>query len=117
MKWYGKVGYLLETETSPGVWKPTWNIKHYYGDAYKSPTSRWENIPLNIGNTINKMPMLKVDISILADPFAYENFTKIKYIEYMGQLYTVTSIVPQRPRITLSIGELYLGPIGEENDN
>ena len=117
MKWYGKVGYYIPIETAPGVWKDRIVEKYYYGDAYKSPTARWNDIPINSGNTINKTPMLKIDISILADSTAYNNFMHIKYIEYMGELYTIASVTPQRPRILLSVGELYSGPTGEENDD
>lgn len=97
-KYYGKVGYAVTSETAPGVWKNSIVEKAYYGDIMKYAT-KWQNSggvndDLNVSNTI----------SILADAFAYQNFSSIKYIEWMGVKWKVTQIEVQRPRLLLSIG-------------
>lgn len=48
-------------------------------------------------------------VSIMADPYALENFTKIRYVEWAGSLMTVDSIDKKRPRLTLVLGGVYNG--------
>lgn len=104
-RWHGIVGYIETKETSPGVWKPETTERPYYGDVL-SNSSRWTassdstNDDLNINN----------QISIVADPFAYQNFHSIKYVEFMGAKWKVTSVnANQRPRLILTIGGVYNG--------
>lgn len=102
-KWYGKVGYAISTEVRPGVWVPKPVERPYFGDLMKN-IAKWTpsgkvNDDLNVAN----------QISIVADPFAYDNFQSIKYIEFMGAAWDVSSIEVQRPRLILSIGGLYNG--------
>lgn len=102
-KWYGKVGYVTTEETEPGIWETVPVERQYFGDVMKS-ISKWSpsgkvNDDLNVSN----------QISIVADPFAYENFTKIRYVEFMGVMWDVTSVEPQRPRLILTIGGMYNG--------
>lgn len=104
-KYYGRVGYAItkETPANSGVWVDEIVERHYYGDTILRK-SRWEsrgevNDNLNVTN----------EISILADPFAYQNFSSIKYAELMGDLWRVTSVEIQRPRLILTIGGVYNG--------
>lgn len=102
-KWYGNVGYVVSTEERPGLWVPKPVERLYYGELIKT-VSKWTtsgevNDDLNVAN----------QISIIADPFAYENFQSIKYVEFMGAVWKVTSIEPRHPRLILSIGGLYNG--------
>jgi len=102
-KWYGKVGYVVDEETSPGIWKQIPEERTYFGDLL-SGMSKWSssgkvNDDLNVANKI----------SIMADQFAYQNFSAIKYVEFMGSLWDVTTVEPQFPRIILTVGGLYNG--------
>lgn len=101
-KWYGKVGYATKAETSPGIWEEIITEKSYYGDVtsnrYKHQNSGIVNTDLN----------LTIYISILADPFAYNNCSDIAYVEYNNCKWKVSDIDPsQRPRIILTIGGKY----------
>lgn len=49
------------------------------------------------------------EISILADSFARDNFQYMRYVEFMGAKWKVTTIEVQFPRLILSIGGLYNG--------
>lgn len=103
-KWHGKVGYMITEEVEPGVYLPTPTEKPYFGDLL-SGMSKWSpagkvNDDLNVANKI----------SIVADPFAYQNFSTIKYVEFMGALWNVTTIEPQYPRLILTVGGVYNGP-------
>lgn len=103
MRFYGVVGYVETVETSPGVWTESSTERSYSGDVLRN-TRRWqpgENLNDNI--SINNL------ISIVADPFAYQNLGKIKYVEWMGVSWKVINIDIQRPRLILTIGGVYNG--------
>lgn len=102
-KWYGKVGYITTTETSPGVWTPEEIEREYYGD-YTRNHSRWSS-----SQNINEDITLQSEISIVCDPYALQNFRYIRYVTYMGSKWKVTSVDVQYPRLVLSIGGVYNG--------
>lgn len=103
-KWYGTIGYAETKQTSPGVWRDEITERKYSGDVIRN-SNRWSassdstNDDLNINN----------QISILADPFAYQNFHSMKYIEFMGAKWKITNIDVQYPRLILTIGGNYNG--------
>lgn len=104
-KYYGKVGYseTVEMPEGSGVWVSTIVERHYYGDVIRNMA---KNVP---GVSLNNDIHIENRISILADPYAYQNFSNIKYVEWMGNLWVVSSIEVQRPRLILSIGGVYNG--------
>lgn len=102
-KFYGIVGFIETTETAPGVWEEAITKRNYYGDVHRN-MRRWDssgnqNDNLNINN----------EISIVADPYAIQNFHAIRYVEWMGTPWKVSSIDVQYPRLILSIGGVYNG--------
>lgn len=101
MKWFGNVGYSITRETVPGVHKPSIVERPYSGDSIEL-NSRWQN-----SNDANDNLTLNMKISIIADPFAYENFSRIIYVEYMQSKWKVTSAKPDYPRIELTVGGVY----------
>ena len=100
-KYYGKVGYAITKETKPGVWKNLVVERMYYGDILRN-TSRWQG-----SSNVNDNLVISNQISILADPFAYHNFHAIKYIEWLGSKWKVSSVEVQYPRLILNIGGVY----------
>lgn len=100
-KYYGKVGYAITKETKPGVWKNLVVERIYYGDILRN-TSRWQG-----SSNVNDNLVISNQISILADPFAYHNFHAIKYIEWLGSKWKVSSVEVQYPRLILNIGGVY----------
>lgn len=102
-RFYGKVGYAETVEASPGVWEDQIVERNYYGDV-TSTTSRWEH-----GENKNDNLDIQNNISIIADAYAYEHFSAIKYVEWMNQKWRVGSVQVQRPRLTLSIGGVWNG--------
>lgn len=102
-KFYGKIGYAMTTETAPGVYRPTIVEREYYGDVTRNmrklETAQQVNENVNVSNSI----------SIVADPFAYENFFTMRYVEYMGTKWVVTNVEVQYPRLLLSLGGVYNG--------
>ena len=102
-KWFGKVGYAIAGETKPDVWEDIITEREYFGDAIRI-TRRLEGTDEIIDDLA-----ISVTISIVADPYAYNNFHTIKYVEYMGNLWKVTSVDPAYPRLNLNLGGLYHG--------
>lgn len=104
MRWYGKVGYSETVETKPGVYENQDTVCEYYGDVKRNST-RW----ITNSDSINDDLTVSTQISIVADPFAFEKFYSIKWIEYMGVKWKVTNADPQPPRILISLGGVYNG--------
>lgn len=104
-KYYGKIGYSITEEIKPGVWKEVATEKEYYGELLRNTSRRYEGG----GQQVNENIVISNNISILADPFAYENFAHIKYAEYMGTKWIVTNVEVQYPRLLLTLGGVYNG--------
>lgn len=102
-KYYGAIGYNRTEEVRPGVYKETVTERKYSGDVIQA-FRRTET-----GDGVNDNLNVNVRISIVADPFANENFYSIVYAEWMGAKWKVTSVEPQYPRLILSVGGLYNG--------
>lgn len=102
-KWFGKVGYNVTVETEPGVWQEQITEHKYYGDLTRNTRK------LQTSSSINDDVNIANEISIVADPFANQNFHAIRYVEYMGTKWKVTSVEVQYPRLILTIGGVYNG--------
>ncbi len=103
-KFYGAVGYAEVVETAPGVRSEQIVERKYYGELVRNTrrlqTSEHLNDDINVAN----------EISIVADPFANQNFHKMRYVEYMGARWKISNVEVQFPRLILTIGGLYNGP-------
>lgn len=102
-KFFGKVGYVIHKETTPDVWTDEVTEVSYYGDVI----NLFQRV--KSGDKVNDDISLNQKISIMADAFAYNNFSAIRYVEWMGVKWKVTEITPERPRILLTIGGEYNG--------
>jgi hypothetical protein len=102
-KFYGVVGYAQTVETAPGVWTESITERNYSGDVIRISRSWQAGENLNDDLTINNQ------ISIVADPFAYQNFHAMRYITWMGANWKISKIDVQRPRLILTIGGVYNG--------
>ena len=110
-RYYGTIGFVLDhVKTAPGVWNEVVVKRNYYGDVMKRRVS-WEK-----GESINDDVKINNQISILADEFAERNAYAMKWIEWKGVRWKVTSIEFERPRMILTIGDVYKD-ITEENDD
>lgn len=105
-RFFGEVGYGNSVEDPPGSGKWVDQIieKEYYGDVVRNTRQLTDADKLNDDITVGNR------ISILADPYAVENFVDIKYVRWVGKLWTVTDVEVQSPRLILSIGRVYNGP-------
>ena len=103
-KFYGPIGYAESVEMAPGVYKDRITERIYTGDIIRN-TSRWSTSPDSTNDDLN----INNQISILADPFAYQNFQSMKYIEFMGAKWKITNVEVKYPRLILTIGGVYNG--------
>ena len=102
-KWFGKVGYVVTKETAPGVHMEEITERSYYGDVLRN------NRRLQSSGDINDDINVAIEISIVADPFARDNFHAIRYVEFMGTKWKATSVEPRYPRLIMTIGGVYNG--------
>lgn len=102
-KFYGSVGFFTSVEDSahPGKYTETIRDQKYYGDVL-------QNIKrITGGNKVIDDITINNRISILGDPYAYENFHAIRYVEWMGTKWKVDSVDVAYPRLILSLGSVY----------
>lgn len=107
-KFYGEVGYASDTvedEDGSGIWKDEIVEYSYFGDVLRNVRRLEESETLNDNITVSNT------ISILADEFANTHFHAIRYIRWAGTLWTVTSVEVKSPRLLLTLGNVYNGPI------
>ena len=102
-KFYGTIGFAMTEETSPGVWKETITERNYYGDLIRN-TRR-----LQTTDQINDNINIANEISIVADPYANENFHMMRYAEFQGAKWKITNVQVQYPRLILTVGGVYNG--------
>lgn len=102
-KFYGEIGYAQSVENVPGKVVEEIVKKNYYGDVVKNMSRMRDN------GTVNDNLALDNQFRILADPYAFEHFTKMRYIVWLGVRWKITSVDVQTPRLVLSIGGVYNG--------
>lgn len=102
-KFYGPIGFAELVETAPGVWKEQIVEHSYSGDLIRNrrrlQTSNQVNDDVNVSN----------EISIIADPYAVNNYFSMRYVEFMGAKWKISDVEVRHPRLILSIGGLYNG--------
>jgi hypothetical protein len=101
-RFYGNVGFADGSkEISPGVFVENIVDRPYYGDVNRNARR------IKDGLDINDDIVLTNEISIVADPYALQNFHAIRYVEWMNSKWKVTSVTVQQPRLVLTMGEIY----------
>jgi hypothetical protein len=103
-RFHGRVGYGYSVETEPGVWVDNIVEHSYFGDVIRNTRT------LREGENLNPDLSVQNSISIVADAYANDHFFAIRYVEWAGALWTVSSVEVQSPRLLLSLGEVYNGP-------
>ena len=106
-KFFGRIGYVETVETKSGVWKPQIVEREYFGDLTRN-VRRYESsgqLNENLNDDIN----VANEISIVADPFANENFHAMRYVIFMGAKWKISNVEVCHPRLLLTIGGVYNG--------
>lgn len=100
-KWYGKIGYAETVETEPGLWEEQIVEHPYFGDLN---SNRWKR---QASGGVNDDINLANEISILADPFAVQNCSKMVYADVMGTKWKISEVEIQYPRLILTVGGVW----------
>jgi len=103
-KFFGVIGYAESYEERPGVWMDRIIERTYTGELLRNvgnwvPSSNSTNDNLNLSN----------QVSVLTDPYAMENSHLMKYVEFMGHKWKITSVEVRYPRLILTVGGVYNG--------
>lgn len=106
MRFHGPVGYGTSIEEPPdsGIWVDQIEEFSYFGDVIANTRM------LEAAEGLNDDISVQNRISVVADEFAFQHFFKIKYVGWMGSLWTVTKVEVRAPRLILSLGSVYNGP-------
>jgi hypothetical protein len=98
------IGFAKTVEDRPGVWDEHITEKGpYFGDEVRN-TRR-----LQSADQTNDHVNISNEISIVADPYANQNFHAMRYVEFMGTKWKITSVEVRYPRLILTLGGLYNG--------
>ena len=103
-KFCGKVGYGMTVDKGYGVNEVETYERKCYGEFVRNTSAK----QIDSGN-LNDNIRITNEISIIADPFAVENFSNIKYLTFGNVKWKVTSVELVYPRLILTTG-------GEYND-
>lgn len=102
MKYSGMVGYGIQEEVAPGIWRERIVERKYLGDVVQTA---WHSQAA--ASTLNDNPSLNCQIEIVADAFAWANYGNIRYVVYENSKWKVSSIQVRRPRLILNFGSIY----------
>lgn len=107
MRFYGKVGYRTTVEDPEGSGTFVKQITEfsYFGDVYQNIATTLDDDKVNSDISVRNR------IEIVADPHALANFMNIVYVEWEGVRWKPASVEVQRPRLILTPGEVYRGPV------
>ena len=102
-RFHGNVGFSIPYESEPGIFTDQMVERSYFGTIVQH-TRRWEK-----GEGLNDDLTLENRISILADDYAYQHCSGIKYVCWMNARWKVNSMKVEHPRILLSLGGVWNG--------
>lgn len=103
-KWYGKIGFAVMSEITPGEHRETLKEVHYYGDILKNSRAL-QNSTVSTNSNVR----ISNQISILADPYARDHIYDMRCIEFQGARWKISDVNVQYPRLVISMGDLYNG--------
>jgi hypothetical protein len=105
-RYYGTIGYASSTESAPGsgVWSDVIEKRSYFGDLLRSSSASRD------AETLNKDIIIGNYISVVADEYAINHFSQIKFVELAGHYWEVVRVDVQSPRLLITLGSVYNGP-------
>ena len=106
-KYSGKIGFVKYVEDEYSVYSEEITEKPYTGEVLQN--FRRNEIP---SDQMNDDLKINNEISIIANSFAIENFSYMRYATYLGTKWQITSAKLESPRIILTLGGVYNGPKG-----
>lgn len=107
MKYCGMIGYgeSVETEPHSGIWEDVIIERKCKGDLVRN-SRRIQN-----GESVNDNITISNEVYIMADAYALNNYQNIRYAEVRGARWKVNYVEVVHPRLRLTLGGVYNGPI------
>lgn len=103
-----KVGYVLTENVGSGVWMPNRVLERVYKADVNRRSRRFNN-----DASVNGELTVSNELSIVADPYAFEHFHLIRYAEFRNSKWIVTNVSVEYPRLVMSLGGIYNGPTAD----
>lgn len=103
-RFLGKVGYATTVNKGEGVYVEEFVARSYMGDVIRNATR------VGNGEKINDDLSIGNAISVVADAYAMNHFSTIRYVEWAGEAWKVEEITLAHPRLILRLGGVYNGP-------
>lgn len=103
-KFYGKIGFIETVDNGNGIWEERETVRKYYADV-GNDVRRWDYKQ----NASNDDLQLNNNMSILCDSFLQEHAGAIKWVEWGGARWRVSSVEINYPRLTLHFGGVWDG--------
>ena len=106
MKFYDAIGYVESAErpSGSGIFEDVATERKLYGEVLRNTRA------LREGDKVNNDLSIGNRFSVIADPYALENFWAIKYVTWSGKRFLVTNVDVEPPRLILTPGGVYNGP-------
>ena len=104
-KFHGKIGFIssVEEPADSGIWVNKTVERYYYGNITQVSKRNQDS-----SNKFDDITLTN-QLSIVADPFVNSNLQNIRYVEYMGCKWSISSVSVEYPRLNLSFGGVYNG--------
>ena len=99
-----KVGYVSQGALVDGVQEVVVTERVLKGVVLETIAS------IQDGEKVNDDIRLQDRVEVLADAYALENFSKIKFVVRLGIPWIAQTVRVERPRIIISLGGVYHGP-------
>lgn len=100
-KYAGVIGFAESQEIEPGVWQETITERPYKFDVMRDQRR------LVASDSINAEIAVTNYVSVVMDGFLPNRFHSIRYVEWHGSKWKVTTVEIQAPRLVMTIGALY----------
>lgn len=106
MKFYGKIGYgtTVEREPHSGIWDDVIIERTCKGELVRNSRR------IQTGESVNDNITISNEVTIIADPYTYQNYQNIRYAEVRGVRWKVNYVEVNHPRLKLTLGGVYNGP-------
>lgn len=107
-KFYGKIGFGVEREVSPGVYDYDIVEKPYFGEVVRDA---YDSVG---GTTVLGERKTANAFRIVGDGYSVDHFYDMKYIRWAGRYWEIRQVeVVSRPRMLIRIGGVWNGPTAE----
>lgn len=107
-KCYVEIGFIkteekLDGTAHTGIWEENIVPKMYYAEIYKNYRNTTSD------NKVNSDVLLNNTFSILADPYANDNYFAMRYIKFNNVKWEITNVEVEYPRLIINVGGIYNG--------